>query len=272
MSTPMTPAQWRRQLKKFNVPFREIGDFASPLSGRDDETGQAFGPVYGGVQHHTGSDAADVNNRHLIDNGRSDLPGPLAQAGLNDDGVVDLFTYKRANHAGGGDPDVLKAVINESYGNYPPDTDKHQGEAGAVDGNDVFYGLEAYYSGSKNMTAKAYESAVGFWAAICDFHGWTAKSVIGHKEWSDYKIDPGHVDMKVFRDDIQARVDAQGKPAKPVGPKPTNPLLREAIKANIRYAKSLDAVNLKRAQDEVTMFLKYLKIQRRALRAELRKD
>jgi hypothetical protein len=207
MAIPMTPDQWRAQLRKFDVPFREIDGWDSATSGRDDETGKEFGPVHGVVIHHTGDDAPDTADRNVIINGRSDLPGPLAQSGLNDDGVVDLITPHRANHAGGGDPDVLMAIVDESYNDYPPATHEHEGSAGSIDGNDCFYGIETYYSGGHSMTPAQYDSAVGWAAAICDFHGWSAKSVIGHKEWSDWKVDPGHVDMKEFRADVQQRIN-----------------------------------------------------------------
>lgn len=266
-TTPMTPAQWRSQLKKFDVPFREIGDFANPDSGRDDETGLKFGPVFGGVQHHTGNDAADIVNRDLINNGRSDLPGPLAQAGLNDDGVIDLFTAGRANHAGGGDPQVLAAVKAESYGDYPPHTDKHQGETGAVDGNDCFYGLEAYYY--TTLTKAMYKSMVGFWAAVCDFHGWSAKSVIGHKEWSDWKPDPNLIDMKVFRRDIDARLAKHT--TEPEGPKFVTPNITKAIRANIAYDKALSKIQFPDVRGSVDEIRKGLKQQRRALRDAERK-
>lgn len=266
-TTPMTPAEWRVQLKKFKVEFREVGDFAKPTSGRDDETGLTFGPVFGVGIHHTGSDAPDINNRELIDNGRSDLAGPLAHSGLNDDGVIDMFTWKRANHFGGGDPDVLAAVKAEDYGKYPPHTDKHQGEAGAADGNDSFYGLEVYYSGGHPTTKLAYEAAVRWAAAICDFHGWSAKSVIGHKEWSDWKWDPGEIDMAVFRSDVQRILDSVNDVVE--GPKFLTPHITAAIKANIAYSKALEEIkNPKIAVEELRA---EVKAQRKALREEERK-
>lgn len=265
MATPMTPAQWRSQLKKFGVPFREVGDFAQPTSGRDDETGLTFGPVYGVGIHHTGNDASDKVNRDLIDKGRSDLPGPLAHSGLNDDGTIDLITWKRANHFGGGDPDVLAAVKAENYGKYPPRTDKHNGEPGAVDGNDAFYGLEVYYW--KNLTKAQYKSMVGWAAAICDFHGWTEKSVIGHKEWSDWKPDPNLIDMAQFRADVADRLKAVN--AEPTGPKIIAPNIVKAIKANIAYDKALDAITMKSAQDGADKFRAQLKSQRNWLKNKM---
>jgi hypothetical protein len=266
VATPMTPAQWRAQLAKFDVPFREIPDWDNPQSGRDQETGLRFGPVYGGVMHHTGNDLSDAINRKVILEGRSDLPGRLAHAGLADDGFIEMMTCWRANHAGGGDPDVLAAVKAESYGDYPPHTDKHQGEPGAVDGNDSLYGLETYYW--KTLTPKQYKSAVGFFAAICDHHGWTAKSIIGHKEWSDWKPDPNLIDMKVFRRDIDARIDAVDtkQVAEPVGPKYITPNITKAIAANIAYDKALSRIQLDAAEDERDSYRAQIKKQRRALR------
>jgi hypothetical protein len=222
MSTPMTAAQIVSQLKRWDVPFRELEGWRTHE--RDDETGLTFGPVFGCVTHHTGDDAPDSLDRKIIWEGRSDLPGPLAQFGLNDDGVVDLHSAGRANHAGGGDPRVLEAVKNESYVKYPPPSRFHQGEAGAIDGNDCFYGVECYYSGSHRMTPKQYASLVKLWAAVCDFHNWSAKSVIGHKEWSDWKVDPGSVDMHQLRLDVDAAL--KNGPQQKVG----SPRVESALK------------------------------------------
>lgn len=273
-TTPMTPAQWRSQLKKWKVPVREMPGWDRSTSGRDDETGLIFGPVFGAMIHHTGDDAPDSADRRVISEGRSDLPGPLAHGGGNDDGVIDIHTWKRANHAGGGDPDVLRVVKAEDYGSYPPPTDKHQGESGAVDGNDCFYGYETYYSGSHKMTQKQYDSMIRWAAAICDFHKWTAKSVIGHKEWSDWKWDPGSHDMKTIRTHVQFMLDrgpSATVPGSPVpGPAKTLAITR-AIAENIGYEKALLAVGHPGAQDEKAAFVKVLKQQRAALRLMERK-
>jgi hypothetical protein len=227
MSTPITADQLLTQLKKWKVPYREIDGWRT--RGRDSFTGLTFGPVFGCVTHHTGDDAPDTADQKVIINGRPELAGPLAQFGLNDDGVVDLISVHRCNHAGGGDPRVLEAVKAESYGDYPPAPHEHQGSPGAVDGNDCFYGCETYYSGGKAPTAAAYKTLVLLWAALCDFHGWSAKSVIGHKEWSDWKSDPGHVDMKVLRADVQKALDAAH------APKPTLLPIRHRIVTSNLY-------------------------------------
>lgn len=263
MAIPMTPDQIISQLKKWGVAYYEVPNWRTHE--RDDATGLMFSPVYGCITHHTGSDASDSSNRELIHNGRPDLKGPLAQFGLNDNGLIDLHSAGRANHAGGGDPRVLRAVQNESYEDYPPEPRYHQGSPGAYDGNDVFYGCECYYSGSTNMTKEAYAALVHLWAAICDFHGWSAKSVIGHKEWSDWKPDPGQIDMKVLRSDVQAALD-KGAPVSVAGPKIISPNIRAAIKSNIAYDKALDKIKAKRASQEVIRTKAELRRQRKALR------
>lgn len=220
MSTPMTADQTIAALKKWGIAYHEhtIGGVSWRHHNRA-ATGLAWGPVNGFMLHHTADDAPDDLDFDVCWHGRSDLPGPLCQFGLRDDGTVDLIGCGRCNHAGGGGPaDVFDAIVNESYGDYPPPPTCHDGSPlpPAIDGNVHFYGCETYYSGSHKMTAAAYRTAVKLAAAICDFHGWSAKSAIGHKEWSDWKVDPGCLDMKVYRADVQAALDngPAGKPPK----------------------------------------------------------
>jgi len=204
----MTAAQMVAQAKRWYIPFREHSGPGWTQYGtlwrthnRDPEHG-AWGPVNGITQHHTGDDLQDYKDLAVLWNGRTGLPGPLVQAGNDDNGVLHFVGWGRCNHAGGGDPDVLAAVIAESYGDYPPPTDKHEGEPGAVDGNVHFYGLENMYSGSHIMTPAQYQTAVLYSACISEFHRWGPKSTIGHKEWSDWKPDPSHCDMRTFRRDV----------------------------------------------------------------------
>ncbi|QIJ60791.1 N-acetylmuramoyl-L-alanine amidase [Streptomyces sp. JB150] len=165
----------------------------------------AWGPVHGVMIHHTATrPGADVVD--LIYGGHANLPGPLSTGCITKDGTVHLTGNGRANHAGGGDPDVLTAVRNESYGAYPPRTNEHQGSAGSVDGNAHFYGFECENKGdgTDRWPRVQYLAMVRAAAAICRAHGWSAKSAIGHLEWSDWKPDPRGFDMKDFRSDLAA--------------------------------------------------------------------
>ncbi|MGW2512542.1 hypothetical protein ACWC0A_24770 [Streptomyces scopuliridis] len=52
--------------------------------------------------------------------GHSTLPGPLCHGVIGKDGVVHLVGYGRANHAGGGDPLVLKPRSMAAHAERPP--------------------------------------------------------------------------------------------------------------------------------------------------------
>ena len=165
----------------------------------------AWGDIHGAMIHHTGGSAP--SDGEIVYSGRSDLPGPCAHSYLAKSGTVTMTGNGRANHAGGGSPAVLSAVINESYGSAPPATHFHEGSPGTADGNASFYGLEVSNLGTKAdaYPAVQYDAAVRWAAAICRHHGWSAKSTIGHKEWSDWKPDPIY-SMTTFRADVAARL------------------------------------------------------------------
>lgn len=169
---------------------------------RDAATGKPFGPVYGVVMHHT----AGLNVYEYVYNGSASLPGPLCHAYIDKKGVVSMCSAGRANHAGGGDPAVLNAVINESYGSAPPAPHYGEGDAGAADGNDPFYGFECENLGDGNdpWPEVQYNAMVKAAAAILRYYEWTDKSVIGHLEWSHYKSDPRGFPMPQFREDVKA--------------------------------------------------------------------
>lgn len=167
----------------------------------------AWGPVNGIIIHHTaGADGSA--GRALVYNGRSDLPGPLAHAYLSKAGTVYLTGNGRTNHAGLGDGRVLQGVIKEQTPLRPSKND--------TDGNAHFYGIEIANlgNGKDPYPAAQYDAAVRWAAAICRAHGWSSKSVIGHKEWTNQKIDPSF-SMTKFRQDVQARLT----PAVPSVPK-----------------------------------------------------
>jgi hypothetical protein len=201
MATPLTADRMLVALRAEGVHVVEHPGWRT-----HDRTGHgAWGPVHGVIIHHTGGTAP--SDGEIVWSGRSDLPGPCAHAYLAKGGTLTLTSAGRANHAGGGDGNVLTAVINESYADRPPAPHQHEGSAGAVDGNAHFYGLECSNLGtSKDPWPPAqYDQAVRWAAAICRAHGWSEKSVIGHKEWSDWKPDPTF-DMPTFRAAVAARL------------------------------------------------------------------
>ncbi|MFJ8594888.1 N-acetylmuramoyl-L-alanine amidase [Streptomyces sp. NPDC093598] len=201
MATPLSAARLVEVLRAEGVTVHEVRSWRT----HNRNHRGAWGPVHGVMIHHTVTGpGTDVVN--LIYDGHSALPGPLSTGCITKDGVVHLTSNGRANHAGGGDGDVLDAVINESYADRPPATHKHDGSPGAVDGNARFYGWECENEGDgKDPWPRVqYAAIVKATAAICREHGWSAKSGIGHLEWSDWKVDPRGFDMTDFRRDLAA--------------------------------------------------------------------
>lgn len=151
----------------------------------------AWGPVHGVMIHHTVTSGTS-GSVALCYTGRSDLPGPLCHTVGAKDGQLYMVGWGRCNHAGSGDDDVLRAVINETT--LPVDNEAN------TDGNARFYGIELINLGDgKDPWPEVQVDAAARWAAaLCRAHGWSARSVIGHKEWQPGKIDPTF-DMNAFR-------------------------------------------------------------------------
>ncbi|MFG3176577.1 peptidoglycan-binding protein [[Kitasatospora] papulosa] len=188
-----------------------------------------WGPMHGVVIHHT----AGSNSLNLTHSGTADLPGPLCHTHLAKSGLATMVGYGRANHAGTFAQNAHDAVLAESSTHPRPSASE------PVDGNRHYYGIEIENLGNGRdfYPEDQYHAAVLWAAAICRFHGWSADSVIGHKEGTSRKIDPkGPVgsatgeawDMNNFRKDVAAQLKkTPGKvttPAKPSVPsKPTVP-------------------------------------------------
>ena len=137
------------------------------------------------MNHHTASGAIASSQNRLLANGRAGLPGPLCHISIERDGTVRMIGWGNANHAGLGDPDVLRAVANESYA-----TDPLVANQSTADGNVGFYGIEVQHVGTHGRYPLAQiEALVTTNAVICKLHGWSAKSCIHHREWTSRKID-----------------------------------------------------------------------------------
>ncbi|MER5768770.1 peptidoglycan-binding protein [Streptomyces sp. NPDC001985] len=168
-----------------------------------------WGPMRGVMIHHTVTSGTE-RSVELCYNGHAGLPGPLCHGVIAKDGSVHLVGNGRANHAGLGDGDVLRAVTQESA--LPPDNEAD------TDGNRYFYGFECVNlgNGKDPWPAAQLEAVEKAAAAICRAHGWSQRSVIGHKEWQPGKIDPRGFTMESMRARIKDRLAA----GKPVPPKP----------------------------------------------------
>jgi LysM repeat protein len=171
-----------------------------------------WGPVNGVVIHHTVTKGTS-NTVDIVQDGYSSLPGPLCHGMIAKDGGVHLVGYGRANHAGLGDPDVLRAVIDER--DLPVDNEA------STDGNRHFFGFECENlgNGEDPWPAAQLEAIERVSAAICRHYGWSERSVIGHLEWQPGKVDPRGFTMASMRNRIRARLASS--PDKPTPP-PSN--------------------------------------------------
>ncbi|MCH0564007.1 MULTISPECIES: N-acetylmuramoyl-L-alanine amidase [unclassified Streptomyces] len=196
MASPLSAHTILEALRDEGLHVVEVGDWRRHNRNHKGP----WGPVHGVMIHHTVSRGA-ARTVELCRTGYAGLPGPLCHGVITKDGSVHLVGHGRANHAGLGDDDVLRAVIAERA--LP-----HDNEA-CVDGNRHFYGFECENLGDgtdpwppEQLTAV--EKAA---AAVCRRHGWTERSVIGHLEWQPGKVDPRGFTMASLRERIRDRVD-----------------------------------------------------------------
>lgn len=208
MATPLTAGQFVAALRAEGLTVVELDGWATHNRNHKGP----WGPVHGVLIHHTGSDTKDPAGyaQNVLYDGYAGLPGPLCQVGIAPDGVVYLTGYGRCNHAGGGDPAVLDAIIADDMP-YDHELTPHRGNSDGIDGNARLYGAEVMYSGGHAMTPEEYDATVRFAAAVCRAHGWTAGSVAGHREWSDDKVDPGQAPLDKLRRDVRARLSQSPK-------------------------------------------------------------
>lgn len=205
MAEPMTAAKFLEILKAEGVKVVEVGDWKT-----HNRAGHGpWGPVHGVMIHHTVTSGPAANTVSMVRDGYSGLPGPLCHGMIAKDGTVYLVGWGRANHAGGGDPATLAHVIAEDYGDTTVLKPKFGNTTpGHADGNQSFYGFECQNLGDgKDPWPAAQLLAIEkVSAAICRYHKWGDKSVIGHLEWSSDKSDPRGFTMPTMRKRIRARL------------------------------------------------------------------
>ncbi|MER6085902.1 N-acetylmuramoyl-L-alanine amidase [Streptomyces sp. NPDC001833] len=195
MAPPMSADAFLDALRAEGVTVVEVGDW------RDHNRNHKgpWGPVHGVMIHHTVPQGTGPTVRICRD-GHPDLPGPLCHGVITRDGTVHLVGHGRADHAGPGDDDVLRAVIAEK--GLPPADEAN------TDGNRHFYGFECENLGDgQDPWAEAQLEAIEkVAAAVCRWHGWSERSVIGHLEWQPGKVDPRGLPMSWLRERVGERL------------------------------------------------------------------
>ncbi|MGW1845563.1 N-acetylmuramoyl-L-alanine amidase [Streptomyces sp. NPDC001966] len=195
MSSPMSASRFLEVLMNEGLTVVQVGDWRTHNRNHKGP----WGPVNGVMIHHTVTRGTEATVRVCRD-GYPDLPGPLCHGVIAKDGRVHLVGHGRANHAGLGDSDVLRAVVAEKR--LPGDNEAD------TDGNRHFYGFECENLGDgkdpwPDAQLEAVEKAA---AAVCRHHGWNSRSVIGHKEWQPGKVDPRGFTMDSMRARIHDRL------------------------------------------------------------------
>jgi hypothetical protein len=214
----MTAAETRAAMTKWKVPVKYYAGWES--RGR-----RAFGDVHGIVIHHTGSDSqSDDYLDFLFKVGRpgEGIPAPLCNVSTDMDGDVWIGAALVANHAGAGSQATMNHVIGEDYKGYSQELSPGPDNLSGNFSNGSYYGNEVRFDGGQPMTAKQWNAAVLWAAAICDHYGWSALSIIGHREHSRRKPDPGSTKMYEFRAAVAARLKA-GPPGTVTKPPATQP-------------------------------------------------
>ncbi|MCM2390206.1 peptidoglycan-binding protein [Streptomyces albipurpureus] len=216
MTAPMNAAVFLTALRDEGLTVVEVPGWRT----RSRDHKGPWGPVHGVMVHHTVT-TGTANTVALCRDGHSSLPGPLCHGVIDKQGVVHLVGYGRTNHAGLGDPDVLRAVIDERQ--LPADNEA------TTDGNRHFYGFECINLGDgrdpwPEAQLMAIEKAA---AALCRVHGWSARAVLGHLEWQPGKIDPRGFTMASMRQRVEVRLKGQ-PPAQPVKPPVKKPPTKPA--------------------------------------------
>lgn len=199
MATPLTASKLVQVLRAEGLTVHEVRNWRT----HNRNAKGPYGPLNGVMIHHTVTSGTS-SSVALCYEGRADLPGPLCHGVIDKKGEVHLVGNGRANHAGLGDSDVLRAVVNETK--LPHDN------SADTDGNRHFYGFECINLGDgKDPWPEAQKEAIEkVAAAICRAHGWSERSVIGHKEWQPGKVDPRGFTMDGMRGRIAARLKGHG--------------------------------------------------------------
>ena len=217
MAEPMTATQFAAALRAEGLVVVEVG--AWPTHNRNAKG--PWGPVHGTMIHHTVT-SGSARTVAMCRDGYAMLPGPLSHGVITKDGRVHLVGYGRANHAGLGDDDVLRAVIAERQA--PVDDEAN------TDGNRHFYGFECENLGDgQDPWPQAQIEAIERVAtAICRHHGWGAESVIRHLDWQPGKVDPRGpgMDWTALRKRIATRLGENPPKPTPAPALPTVSLKR----------------------------------------------
>ncbi|MFY1688188.1 N-acetylmuramoyl-L-alanine amidase [Plantactinospora sp. WMMB782] len=143
-----------------------------------------FGVVHATAAPRSQKDSVQIG---VVRNGRSDLPGPIANAVIDRDGVWHLVSAGRCNSTLAGTAGPYKGKGN-TYALSTEACNDNRGEP---------------------WTEKQYRSYVRGWAAWCRRLGWSANRLVGHKEHTPGRKTDPTFSMSQFRADVAAVLDGK---------------------------------------------------------------
>lgn len=196
---------------------------------RTRNTGRSWAPEFLVVHHDASKDTVSTERGlALIEGGRPDLRGPLADEWQEDDGILYLTAWGNANHGGR----MNAAVYDRLRRNLPPigrlalvaGGPKAHPDDGPV-ANGLSWGTEVHNAGDGRDPYEPgqMQNLVLFHAAVCDLMGWDPHArILAHAEITARKPDPSF-DMGPFRDAVAVClfVGPDGAKPTPTAPKPT---------------------------------------------------
>ncbi|MFE3545268.1 N-acetylmuramoyl-L-alanine amidase [Nocardia sp. NPDC059177] len=170
--------------------LREAGLDVIEHDGWRDRGHGDFRDIRGVLCHHTAGGGA--NDWRIVQNGRVDLPGPLAQLVLERDGTFRVIAAGVCWHAGRG-----------SWPGWPTNNANYH-----------VIGIEAVSRGDgTDWTPAQLDAYKRGCAAILARIGRSAEDCVAHREYSsEGKIDPAGIDMDEFRSEVQAFIDGEDAP------------------------------------------------------------
>ncbi|WP_200302217.1 N-acetylmuramoyl-L-alanine amidase [Streptomyces adelaidensis] len=230
MATPPTAATFAALLRAEGVTVVEVGDWED----HNRNHMGPWGPVHGVMFHHTVT-SGSARTVAMCRDGYAGLPGPLCHGVITKDGRVYLVGYGRANHAGLGDDDVLRAVIAERA--LPADDEAN------TDGNRHFYGFECENlgDGEDPWPAAQLLAIERVAAAVVRHHGWGAASAFRHLDWQPGKVDPKGINWPAMQKRVASRLGSSVPvPSPPAPSTPTVSLgkLRAAARSDPQKAST----------------------------------
>lgn len=166
---------------------------------------KAFHPI-GILEHHTAArrGSGDVPSLGVVRDGRGGaypLAPPVVQLLVGRSGAVHLISEGHSYHAGKGEARALE-VVRTGHGEHRRATRRE------VNGNYHLIGIEIENDGiGERYPDVQARSVVLVTAALCREFGWDPRTaVLGHREWTPYKIDPNPVPALGTMNDLRAQV------------------------------------------------------------------